>query len=53
MPAIFPRLVVGPGGILVDEGEWQLDRPAGRYVGLSLRDYKALDEPQPDVKKTK
>ena len=53
MPAIFPRLVVGPGGILVDGGEWQLDRPAGRYVGLSLRDYKALDEPKPPaIKRT-
>ncbi len=34
--AIFPRLVVGPGGILVEDGELQQSAPHGRYVGLDL-----------------
>jgi len=35
-PAVFPTLVVGPGGVLVDEGVFQQSRPQGRYVGLDI-----------------
>jgi dihydroorotase len=43
MEAIFPRLVVSPAGVLVDDGVFQQSRPTGRYVGLTLEDYVAMD----------
>jgi dihydroorotase len=42
MTAVFPRLVVGPGGILVDDGEFHQGRPLGRYVGLDLERLRSL-----------
>jgi len=44
MEAIFPDLVVSPGGVLVDDGEVQQSKPTGRYVGLTLEDLVALDK---------
>ena len=43
MDAIFPNLVVGPMGVLVDDGVFQQTRPAGRYVGLSLEELVTSD----------
>jgi dihydroorotase len=43
MEAIFPRLVVSTAGVLVDDGELQMSRPPGRYVGLTLEDFVATD----------
>ena len=40
MKAIFPLLVIGPGGVLVDDGEFQLNRPTGRYVGPTIEELK-------------
>ena len=35
-PAVFPALVVGPGGVLVDGGAFQQSRPQGRHVALDI-----------------
>ena len=43
MDALFPNLVVGPMGVLVDDGVFQQNRPAGRYVGLSLEELATSD----------
>ena len=43
MDAIFPRLVMSPGGVLVDDGVFQQSRPTGRYVGPTLEDLAARD----------
>jgi dihydroorotase len=43
MDAIFPNLVVGPMGVLVDDGMFQQTRPGGRYVGLSLEELASVD----------
>ena len=43
MDAIFPSLVMSPGGMLVHEGVFQQSRPSGRYVGLTLEDLVARD----------
>ncbi len=42
MTAVFPRLVLGPGGVLVDDGEFQQGRPQGRYVGLDLEGLRSV-----------
>ena len=44
MDAIFPRLVISPTGILVEDGEFQQSRPMGRYVGVTLEDIVAMDK---------
>jgi dihydroorotase len=49
MDAIFPELVVSPGGVLVHEGVFQQSRPSGRYVGLTLENYVARDRTGKDV----
>ena len=43
MDAIFPQLVVSPGGVLVHDGVFQQSKANGRYVGLTLEDYVARD----------
>ena len=34
--AVFPRLVVGPGGVLIEDGVFQQSRPQGKYLGLDI-----------------
>ncbi len=43
LDAIFPSLVMSPGGLLVHDDVFQQSRPSGRYVGLTLEDFVAHD----------
>ncbi len=43
MPAILPKLVVGPGGVMVEDGVFQQSRPQGGYVGMDLEGLRELE----------